>query len=113
VTGYTASPIQWIIRKSLIARCVLVIDDAVNIAIIAVAEVEVIPDREHGRTRGGCRHGHRLQALVVAEAVGDGGRSAAAAEEVGQREIWPVYPTGDVIDPIAQIFSILRRADRN
>jgi hypothetical protein len=52
--------------------------------------VEVIADGVNGLAGPGGRHGERLKAFVIGKAVGDGCRSAAAADETDESAVWPL-----------------------
>src|SRR5262249_10932746 len=85
--------------KRLVAVVIAVVCDGEDVAVIAIAQMEVVADGEDTLGCGRGRHEHRLQSLVVAEAVGDG----AAADKAGERAGWSVGRAGDVVDAMAGI----------
>src|SRR5262249_40983465 len=100
--------VERVVGKGLVARVVAVVEDGVHIAVVAVAQVEVITDGEHGLARRGGRHEHRLQALVVAGGV----RYCAAAGEVGQGEVGTVAGDGDEVNTVEGILCVGRQTNR-
>ena len=70
----------------------------------SIPGMEVIADGIHRLAGRGGRHVQRLQALVVAEGVGDSGkRPAVAADKPGKRAVRAVRCAGDVVDAAAAV----------
>src|SRR5262249_5657356 len=74
-------PVQRVVGEGLVTAVIAIVGNAEDIAVISVAQVEVIADGEDAlrRRRGG--HEHLLQALVVTEAVGDAHETRALAAD--------------------------------
>src|SRR5262249_28445596 len=91
-------PVQLIVGETLVARVLAVVEDSPDIAVVPVAQVEVIGDVKHISLIGGNRvravrwqaggagsHTTGLKALVIAEGVADAGKAGRlAAKETGE-----------------------------
>ena len=65
----------------------------------SIPGMEVISDGVNGLTGRGGRHGERLKAFVISEAIGNSRkRVAVPTDEAGQRAIGAVRCAGDVVD---------------